>query len=1037
MIAWRSFAVMMFLRTLVAAFLLVSAFPSFLLAQSNEASEVFELQDFLGRTWRNESVVFAASAAQLASARAELPLIGPNQKPVLYQIVEGSAGAPPAIEFLADLDPFEKRAYHFARAGGHAAVATDLKIEETAETIRLVNSRIGISIRKKLGEGQGPIEGIRLPSGHWIGNSRLLERVPSSYSVSLVARGPVFAEIICDIKFAEARSWQLRLRIQANEPVVLVDEKFSLNDSTSFQLLLSPQFSPDGLFYRLGKAGPGSEGKLATWKIPTTSDATVFVLEPWLHWWERERQGTWFALYNEQRPDLLAIAARTPSLWVDPKHIEQRASSRTFLTSDRAGLKWTLALEDGARQWMIAALDKTASLAPLREENLYQAPLPQQYQIKYSDFPLNRIKDYITRWRGDENDHPRLIVRKNDIAALCRNFRLDPAKLVDYRKAPIVDSRMGEPITYYLCTHDLELGQHLTSTAVSWMQDAVNMLVRQNAKVTLGFAPHQQTAIATAMNLADVIWSSGYLSAELRDRMKAQVAILAYTVNRDDYWSPPRGFAANPNMTSTVAAYRALLGAMIPAHPMAAAWVANGIKELKHQLDHWSDDDGGWLEAPHYAMVAYDYLLGVFLMAHNAGFDDSLYDPRMKKIAEWFAKISTPPDPELDGHRHLPPIGNTYMREPTGEFGLIANLWKRKDPEFAANMQWMHQQHGSPAEPGLGGFYPILAGFRQFLIDRDIVSKPPAYRSEKFSRTGVMLRNHFPSDRETQLYLIAGANHEHYDQDSGSFTLWGKGRLIANDFGYEGDMPAEDHNMVVASGASSGEIMQVAEFSSGPDLDYVRGVKKGEWTRQIAFIKDSDPLGPNYFVISDSLRRESAAWRFWSTLKTPAPATWRLWLTAEKVTTTKGQSAMAVGKEDVNTDIFFIEPAGVSLRTEQKTRQTSGIAAGVYGTVSTSQTGLIATSNGDSGFTAIVYPRLKSEPPPVFTELAGGKAIKVQSDATTDYVFLASAPFAYQDRDISFSGTVGLVRIRSHEATLSLGAQGKLTAFGRALDRTK
>jgi hypothetical protein len=182
------------------------------------------------------------------------------------------------------------------------------------------------------------------------------------------------------------------------------------------------------------------------------------------------------------------------------------------------------------------------------------------------------------------------------------------------------------------------------------------------------------------------------------------VAILAYTVNRDDYWSPPRGFGANPNMTSGVAAYRAQLGATIPAHPMAAAWVANGIKELKYQLDHWSDDDGGWLEAPHYAMVSYDYLLGVFLMAHNTGFDDSLYDPRMKKIAEWFAKISTPPDSQLGGHRHLPPIGNTYIREPTGEFGLIANLWKLKDPTFAANMQWMHQQQGSPAEPGLGGF---------------------------------------------------------------------------------------------------------------------------------------------------------------------------------------------------------------------------------------------------------------------------------------------------------------------------------------------
>ncbi len=1043
--ASKSLLMMALLRLLIATFLIVFAFPSFLLAQSTETSEVFTLQDFLGRTWRNESVRFAASTAQLASARLGLPLIGPDQKPVPYQIVEGSVGASPAIEFLADLDPLEKRAYHFVRASGPAAVATDLRIEETSGTIRLINSRIGISIRKRLIEGQGPIESVRLASGQWIGKS-LLRGAPSilSYSVSLGARGPVFAEVICDMRLAEGGFWQLRLRIQANEPVVLVNEQFAVNDSTSFQLLLSPQFSPDSLFYRFGKASSaGAEGKLATWKIPTTYDTPIFVLEPWLHWWERERQGTWFALYNEQRSDLLAIATLRPRVWVDPKRIEQRSSSQTFLTSDPDGLKWTLGLNDGARQWMITALDKNASLAPLSGKNLYQAPLPQQYQIKYSDFPLDRIKNYITQWEGDESDHPRLIITKKDIAALCANFRPDPAKLESYRRDPMVSRLMDGPIIYYLCTRDLELGWHLADTAVSWVQQAVNMLVSQDAIMTLGFAPHQQTAIATAMNLSDVIWSSGQLSAESRARLKAQVAILAYTINSDDYWSPPRGFAANPNMTSTVAAYRALLGAMIRAHPMAAVWLANGINELKYQLDHWSDDDGGWLEAPHYAMVSYDYLLGVFLMAHNAGFNDYLYDPRMKKVAEWFAKISTPPDSELDGHRHLPPIGNTYMREPTGEFGVIASLWKQKDPEFAANMQWMHQQQGSSSEPGLGGFYPTLAGFRQALLDHSIVPKPPAYQSELFPHTGVMLRNHFPSDRETQLYLIAGTNHEHYDQDSGSFTLWGKGRVIANDFGYEGNMPADDHSMVVASDAPGAELMQVAEFSSGPNLDYVEGVKNGEWTRQIAFIKDSDPLGPNYFIISDSLKTFTLKsllhsinrfrfGAFWN--QKPEPAVWRLWLTAKKVAIS-GQTALAIGKEDVNTDIFFVQPAGVSLTTEQKTRQTYGIAAGKYGRVSTTQTCLIATTNGGAGFTAIVYPRLNSEPTPIVTELAGGKVIKVQSGAGSDYVFLSSAPFAYQDRQLSFSGTVGLVQIRGNETQLSLAAQGKLAAFGKSLKR--
>ena len=86
----------------------------------------------------------------------------------------------------------------------------------------------------------------------------------------------------------------------------------------------------------------------------------------------------------------------------------------------------------------------------------------------------------------------------------------------------------------------------------------------------------------------------------------------------------------------------------------------------------------------------------------------------------------------------------------------------------------------------------------------------------------------------------------------------------------------------------------------------------------------------------------------------------------------------------MNTDIFY-EPADVSLRTEQKTRRTSGIAGGKYGSVSTTQTGLIAaTSNGGAGFTAIIYPRVKSEPPPVVTDLAAGKVTKVQSAAGTE-----------------------------------------------------
>src|SRR5206468_23071 len=121
-----------------------------------------------------------------------------------------------------------------------------------------------------------------------------------------------------------------------------------------------------------------------------------------------------------------------------------------------------------------------------------------------------------------------------------------------------------------------------------------------------------------------------------------------------------------------------------------------------------------------------------------------------------------------------------------GQFGTIAYLWRERDPAFAAEMQWMYRQQGAPPEPVVGGFVPSLAGFRSLLLDRTLPEKAPGYRSEWFPRTGVILRSHFPSARETQLHLVAGPNHAHYDRDSGSFTLWGKGRVVANDFGYYG-----------------------------------------------------------------------------------------------------------------------------------------------------------------------------------------------------------------------------------------------------------
>ncbi len=981
---------------------------------ADAARDGFTLRDEMGRVWRNEVVRFPALPAQLAHTRAGEALVGPDNKPVIYQILPGEGASPPRIAFAADLDPFETRVYRFDPA--QSAPATDIAVTETDQEIRIVNDRTGIAIRKHLAGGQGPIEAVRLNSGNWVGDSRLPDGLAiSDYRAVVISRGLLIARVACEVKFVNGGTWHIEFQIQAHEPVVLVDEKFRVPGGASFDLSLSPRFSPDTLYYRFGKGIDAQHrvGRLANRPLPGGANAPVFVLEPWLHWWRDERQGNWFALYNATGADLLAVAALSPATWVEPGRVDQQVAAQTFVFAGKDGVVWHLPLLDGARKWLLAALDKDASLAPLHSNDLYRAPLPQQYQIKYTDFPLDRVKDYVLHWNGEEADsHPRLLLTRKYVANYCAGFRPDARKLALYRKQPLSPYAMDGPIAYSLCTGDPDLARHLSETAVTWLQDAVDVYVRQGHHPTLGFAPHEQTQLIIALNLADAIWGSPLLSPALRERLKAQIALLGYIIDRDDFWSPPRGFSANPNMTTTVAAFRVMLGAMIPSHPMAAKWVHRGLDELRQQLNGWSDAGGGWLEAPQYAIVAYDYLLGAFLAAHNAGLGDDLFAPRMKKVAEWLAKISTPPDPDLAGHRHLPPIGNTYVRSPTGEFGLLASLWQERDPEFARTMQWMDLQQGSPPDPAIGGFLPMFAGVRSILRPRSVVPLAPAYGSELFAKTGVVLRAHFPSDRETQLYLIAGDNHQHYDQDSGSITLWGKGRLIADDFGYEGYMPAEDHSMVVAASAPGPSIMQVEAFTPGPLIDHVRGLKGG-WTREIVFVKDRDPLGANYFVVSDRL-------------KGGEPAVWRLWLMADAVKTSANR-ATAVGTKDVDTDIFFIGARDVPLSTETRTHRSWGITNGKYGRAIVTQTGLTAQIGGAAGLTAVVYPRLKDETAPEVVALDGGKVIEIHGKSGTDFVMLSPEPFTFRRPEFTFAGTVGLVRLRNDKSEAALGARGEIT----------
>ncbi len=982
----------------------------------------FRLQDFLGRSCQNERVTFPLTKAQLRHAEAGHALLGPDNKPVLYQLIANPTPPGVRIAFLTDLNPFETRTFLFSQEP--ATVSGDLTVEETPETVTMTNGKTGIRLPRALKDGAGPIDGVRLLSGKWVGGSSLTSQLGvAAYSVEILSRGPVSAEALCKAVFEDKSTWQMRIRLDAFEPVVLVDEISAVAGNAILTLNLSRDFNPDSLLFRYGKQEPGAGlGKDATWKI---ENGDVYVLEPWLHWWERDRQGNCMSLYRGDGADLLTLAAREAAVWVDPAiKSEKQAGIRLLVKQDDQGVHVDFPLKTGQRKWMLGAFDKDASLVETQDEKtVYNSPLPYRYLIKHGHFPLDVVKDYILNWKRGKESYPHMLMTTKDVARFKKSIT-DPTPyenaIPGYLKNPnpLGSFNMEEPIKAYFVTRNVELGNYLATSVQSLMQETVEFYTLQNG-IPLGSAPHHHQQVASAMLLADVGLATQALTAEETDRLLAQAAFLGYVMESPSYWSPERGFAANPNMTTSVYGYQAAIACLIPSHPRAKTWVKTSMEELKTMLDTWSDENGGWLEAPHYAMVAYDQILGAFLMAYNAGFNNYLHAPKIKTIINWFSKISTPPDSRLGGYRHLPPAGNTYLQEACGEFGILAFLFKDLDPAFSAHMQWMFKQQRSWPYPGVGGGYPAFAGFRSLMLDPTLPEQAPAWKSELFPRTGVVLHGAFPSDRETYLHMIQGSNHAHYDDDSGSVILWGKGRIVADDFGYY--IPeAANHNLVEAPGASG--ILHVQDFVAGRNLDYVSGLKNN-WTRQIAFVKEDDPLAANYFVFNDSF-------------PAPVPATWRMHVLGNKVTLEE-QCARVDGKEDVDTDIFFLQPVPVSLTLEDKTKTAnSGILPdGRSGAVTMTQICISArASDPFPNVATVIYPRLKTEKTPIVTSLKDGKAIKIEHASGVDYVFLCQTPFDYEEADISFHGRVAVLQIRDGKPTVSFGTGGTLAYKGKRFE---
>ncbi len=610
------------------------------------------------------------------------------------------------------------------------------------------------------------------------------------------------------------------------------------------------------------------------------------------------------------------------------------------------------------------------------------------FAIAACSLPPARAAEILQWPGGDRDPHPCLYVTAKDLPRI-KQSRPDLPALAAKTAWSLESDGMDKLVAAALLADNLHAQKVVTAEAIRNLDIVIQRIPDTTIK---RIGPHAYgRQVGFAAGLADAALASKQLSAPDRAAILEKIARLSYLFADPAYWSLEKGdVGLNPNMTTMAYAYRVTFAALIPSHPLAKQWLRAGLVEIKREIHEWTDPAGGMAECPHYSMLILDHWLGACLAARNAGEPEAghLFDAGIRRASLWFANISTPRGP--GGTRRLPSLGHTYSNERSSTFGLLAYLWKDKDAAFASQMQWMHREHGSFHEPGIKSYYPGLMGYRTLLLDETIAPKPPVLGSTVYPETGVLLRNTLGSNRETTLYLIAGRNHSHYYNDSGSITLWGKGSELSHEDAY-GEERAHDqsvpkwsdsknvHSMVSGPATNNPEeVMAIREFSTTPEFDYVRGTRRG-WQRQIAMVKDADPNGPNYFVMTDTFDQQSV------------PATWRLFARASQIKPISGGVTL-VGLEDVDLDVLFVRPTGA--KPEIHTNHVS-LPIGSSGSV-----------------TVVLYPRLKQERTPPLTAVAAGKGVKIGTPAGTDYVFLDPGSVSFSQDAVTFEGKAGLIKLR-------------------------
>lgn len=789
----------------------------------------FVIQEPFGLEWGPDRVNYRVEFRAGQVSPQGVALRAADGSPVAVQLSDiergpdGQTVKAATVSFLATLAP-DQRGEWTLTAGLTPVTqpATDLVVRENDGVVELLTARYGLRLaggQRRFAEPVGaadipaPIQGLRLPTGAWVGRGWWqTDRPCLGYTVTVEEHGPVFARVRLRYEFEGGAVYAATVELNAGQELAIVTEEFNLAEGREYEMpeqpgepgrkyrLVRPTFtppergllwdwwggtggrvpSPNAYFFsfhdglepthcqwngRMFHIFPGVDAHQSAdgtvWRpLPLDKDSRVVSINAFLNWGTDE--ALFFGAYNPAKGCEVAIIGLRPSQWINPDlepkpiaTLKQWTQTSNLWIERRAqpDLFLRAPVMLGRRVYAIAAV--------AGQYDAEKAP-PSQLMLKHIRHGrqrLDEIKDWVLDY-PEPATYPRLLgaaEKRDELRRRAQKWLADDP----------------HPVSRALTSNDPAADRKTVEEAISSLADMCRRVA------TVGYDHN-----GYAMNLprlawlADVALSATSCTPEEKARIRRYAAACAYNALSPDY-VPPReaGYAwGSANMMEALRLRGATpMVCLLPNHPHGPAWREFLARFVKLNAREKINSAGATLEIGAYGVMAIEFATvpAIMLTGADPKLDFSDLLPLWRAAAQCRLSYLTPPDVR-GGIRPAAPIGDSPLSG-EGAFPFLIGALAGRDRPLAEQLMWGIRENAA----ALGGHGTPLG----LLVPADLAPRVPELRSTHFQGSGFVLRSGFPHPEETYVNLNAGSfaiGHGHPDRHG--FILYAKGAPLMLDF---------------------------------------------------------------------------------------------------------------------------------------------------------------------------------------------------------------------------------------------------------------